>query len=195
MRNGRTAAGLAVVVAVMVGLSYAAVPFYDWFCRVTGFGGTTSVAEAGADAMLERSITVRFDANTAPDLPWVFRPMERTMTVRLGETGLAFYEAVNTSDEPVAGSASFNVAPYSAGGYFTKIACFCFELQVLQPGERIEMPVTFYVDPAMVDDREAGGLTSVTLSYTMYRAELPEAASLPQPHYAAAAPTGAATEQ
>jgi cytochrome c oxidase assembly protein subunit 11 len=179
--------GLGAIVAVMVGLSFAAVPFYDWFCRVTGFGGTTAVDEAGPDGMLDRTVTVRFDANTAPDLPWAFRPMTRTLELRIGETALVFYEAENLADAPVAGSASFNVAPYAAGGYFTKIACFCFEMQVLAPGERIEMPVTFYVDPAMVDDPEAGGLTHVTLSYTMHRAELPEqAASLPQPRYAAA---------
>jgi len=194
--NRRTALGLGAIVVVMAGLSFAAVPFYDWFCRVTGYGGTTAVAESGADAILERTITVRFDASTAPDMPWSFRPMERTMELRIGETGLAFYEAVNLSDEPVAGTASFNVAPYSAGSYFTKIACFCFELQVLSPGERVEMPVTFYVDPAMVDDPEAGGLHAITLSYTMHRADLPEeAASLPQLRYAAAAPGGAATAQ
>ncbi len=194
--NRRTALGLGAIVVVMAGLSFAAVPFYDWFCRVTGYGGTTAVAESGADAILERTITVRFDASTAPDMPWSFRPMERTMELRIGETGLAFYEAVNLSDEPVAGTASFNVAPYSAGSYFTKIACFCFELQVLGPGERVEMPVTFYVDPAMVDDPEAGGLHAITLSYTMHRADLPEeAASLPQLRYAAAIAGGAATAQ
>jgi cytochrome c oxidase assembly protein subunit 11 len=185
--NRRTALGLGAIVAVMVGLSFAAVPFYDWFCRVTGFGGTTAVAEAGPDGMLDRTVTVRFDSNTAPDLPWSFRPMTRTLELRIGETALVYSEAANLSDAPVAGSASFNVAPYAAGGYFTKIACFCFEMQVLAPGERIEMPVTFYVDPAMVDDPEAGGLTQVTLSYTMHRADLPEqAASLPQPRFAEA---------
>jgi cytochrome c oxidase assembly protein subunit 11 len=197
-RNRRTALGLGAVVAVMVGLSYAAVPFYDWFCRVTGFGGTTNVAAAGSDEILDRTITVGFDANTAPDMPWVFRPMVRAMELRLGETGMVFFEAMNPTDEAVAGSASFNVAPYSAGSFFTKIACFCFELQVLAPGERVEMPVTFYVDPAIVDDREAGGLASVTLSYTMHRADLPEAAaSLPQPptRFAAATPDGAARDQ
>ena len=180
--NRRTALGLGAIVVVMAGLSFAAVPFYDWFCRVTGYGGTTSVAEAGPDGVLERTITVRFDANTAPDMPWRFRPLARTMDLRIGETALVFYEAENLSDEPVAGSASFNVAPYAAGRYFTKIACFCFELQALSPGERVEMPVSFYVDPAMVDDPEAGGLTAVTLSYTMHRADLPdEAATLPLP--------------
>lgn len=194
--NQRTAVVLVAVVAGMAGMSYAAVPLYDWFCRVTGYGGTTNVAVAAPDQILDRTITVRFDANTAPDMPWRFRPMTRTMEVRLGETGLVFYEAENTSDEPVAGAASFNVAPYSAGSYFTKIACFCFELQVLEPGERIEMPVSFYVDPAIVDDMEAGVLRSITLSYTMHPAELlDEAASIAQPRFAAAAPRRTTTDQ
>ena len=171
----RTGLRLALVVPVMLGLSYAAVPFYDWFCSVTGFGGTPLVAEADADVILDRTISIRFDANAAPDMPWEFRPMQTEMEVRIGETGLAFYEAYNPTDETVAGSASYNIAPYAAGGYFAKIACFCFEMQVLAPGERVEMPVTFFVDPDMVDDAEAGGLKSITLSYTMHRADLPEA--------------------
>ena len=180
-RNRRTAAWLGVVVVAMVGLSFAAVPLYDLFCRGTGYGGTTTTAETAPEGVLDRTVTVRFDANTAPDMPWSFRPMTRTLDVRIGETALVFYEAENPTDEPVAGSASFNVAPYSAGTYFAKIACFCFELQVLQPGERIEMPVTFYVDPAIVDDAEAGGVTHITLSYTMHRADLPQTAATAAP--------------
>lgn len=172
--NKRIAVRLAAMVAVMLSLSYAAVPFYDWFCRVTGYGGATGVAETESDIILDRVVTVRFDANTAPDMPWEFRPLARTADIRIGETGLAFYEAYNPTDEPIAGTASFNVAPFSAGGYFTKIACFCFEMQVLQPGERIEMPVTFYVDPRIVEDAEAGEVTTITLSYTMHRTDLPE---------------------
>lgn len=172
--NRRTAVWLVGVAVVMVGLSFAAVPLYDLFCRVTGYGGTTNVAEAAPGEVLERTVTVRFDANTAPDMPWNFRPMTRTMDVRIGETALVFYEAENPTDEPVAGSASYNVAPYSAGSFFAKIACFCFELQVLGPGERIEMPVSFYVDPALVDDAEARHVSHITLSYTMHRAELPQ---------------------
>lgn len=171
----KTGLRLALVVPVMLGLSYAAVPFYDWFCSVTGFGGTPLVADADADVILDRTMNIRFDANAAPDMPWEFRPMQTEMEVRIGETGLAFYEAYNPTDETVAGSASYNIAPYAAGGYFAKIACFCFELQVLAPGERVEMPVTFFVDPDMVDDIEAGGLNSITLSYTMHRTDLPEA--------------------
>jgi cytochrome c oxidase assembly protein subunit 11 len=157
--NRRTAVRLAGLVAVMAGLSFAAVPFYDWFCRVTGYGGTTTVAATGADEILDRTVTVRFDANTSRELAWQFRPLQRTMELRIGETGMAFYEAHNPTDRPLAGTASFNVTPFAAGGYFAKIACFCFELQVLQPGERIEMPVTFYVDPAIVRDPE-GRFTS-----------------------------------
>jgi cytochrome c oxidase assembly protein subunit 11 len=174
--NGRTALVLGGVVALMVGASFAAVPFYSWFCRVTGYAGTTSVAEADAPVgAVERTVTVSFDANTAPDMPWEFRPRQRSMELHVGETGLAFYEAYNPTSEPIAGQAGYNVVPFSVGGYFDKIACFCFEMQVLQPGERIEMPVTFYVDPAMLDDPETRGLTGITLSYTMYRVDLPEA--------------------
>jgi cytochrome c oxidase assembly protein subunit 11 len=178
--NTRTALRLGAVVVFMVGASFAAVPFYSWFCRVTGYGGTTSVASgAGAD-VLDRTVTVSFDANVASGMPWEFRPLQREMTVRLGETGLAFYEAYNPTDQPIAGQAGFNVVPFSVGGYFDKIACFCFELQVLQPGERVEMPVSFYVDPEMLADIEARGVTEITLSYTMYRTDLPEeAAGLP----------------
>lgn len=172
--NGRLARRLALGVGVMLGLSFAAVPFYDWFCRVTGYAGTTGVASAPQAEPLDETILVRFDANVDPEMPWEFRPKERVTRLRIGETGLAFYEAYNPTDEPIAGRASFNVAPYSAGQYFSKIACFCFELQVLQPGERIDMPVSFFVDPAIRDDPEARGVTQITLSYTMHAAELPQ---------------------
>ncbi len=172
--NNRLAWKLAAVVAVMVGLSFAAVPFYSWFCRTTGYGGTPSVATAAPDTILDREVTVRFDANVAPSMPWQFRPKQREMTVRLGETGLAFYEAYNPTDHPVAGQAAFNVAPDSAGKYFDKIACFCFNLQVLGPGERVEMPVTFFVDPEMLKDGDAASLRAITLSYTMFPADLPD---------------------
>lgn len=172
-RNRTLALRLAVVVAGMVAMSFAAVPLYDLFCRVTGYGGTTGVAEAPGGEVLDRTITVRFDANTAPDMPWEFRPVQRTMEVRIGETGLAFYEAVNPTDAAIAGSASYNVAPFSAGSYFAKIDCFCFEMQVLGPGERVEMPVSFYVDPAIVDDLDGRHVHDITLSYTMHRTEMP----------------------
>ncbi|MGR3454784.1 cytochrome c oxidase assembly protein [Pseudooceanicola sp.] len=161
-------------VVTMGALAWASVPFYDWFCRVTGFGGVTNVAEAGSDTVLDRTIKIRFDANTDPGLPWEFKPMQREVELKIGETGIAFYEAYNPTNRPVAGSASYNVAPYDAGYFFTKIDCFCFTQQVLQPGERVEMPVTFYVDPAMVDDRDAKYIKRITLSYTFYETELPE---------------------
>jgi cytochrome c oxidase assembly protein subunit 11 len=170
----RTAAKLVGVVVTMASLSFAAVPFYDWFCRVTGYGGATGVAEAAPDQILERTVKVRFDASLDRGMPWQFHPMQREMTVRIGETGLAFYEAYNPTDRVVAGTASYNVAPDAAGGYFTKIHCFCFDQQVLQPGERVTMPVTFYVDPAIVADPEGSYVQEITLSYTFYETELPE---------------------
>ncbi len=170
----RTAAKLALVALTMVSLSFAAVPFYDWFCRTTGYGGTTGVAEAGSDVILERTVRIRFDASTDRGMPWDFKPMQREMTLRIGETGLAFFEAYNPTDRVVAGTASYNVTPDSAGRYFDKIACFCFEMQVLQPGERVQMPVTFFVDPEMVKDADARFVHEITLSYTFYETELPE---------------------
>jgi cytochrome c oxidase assembly protein subunit 11 len=182
----RTAAVLFGIPLSMLALSFAAVPLYDWFCRVTGYGGTTTVAAEQSSEILDQTIRVRFDANTSPNMPWEFRPMVRTMDLRIGETGLMFYEAYNPTDEPIAGTASYNVSPYSAGNYFAKIACFCFELQVLEPGERIEMPVTFYVDPRIVDDIEARHAQSITLSYTMHLSELPENPVGPGPQAVAA---------
>lgn len=170
----KTVVQLVSVVLVMGALSWASVPFYDWFCRVTGFGGTTGVAEAGSDSILDKTIKVRFDASKERGMPWEFRPVQQEMELRIGETGLAFYEAYNPTDRPVAGQASYNVAPYSAGGYFDKIACFCFEEQVLQPGERVQMPVSFFVDPAIVNDRDAKYVHTITLSYTFYEIDLPE---------------------
>ncbi|WP_109463818.1 cytochrome c oxidase assembly protein [Albibacillus kandeliae] len=171
---GRTVLMLVGIVVFMGAMAWASVPFYSWFCKVTGFGGTTSVAEQGADKILDRTIKIRFDANTDPDMPWEFKPVQRTMEIRIGETGLAFYEAHNPTDRTIAGTASYNVFPYEAGGYFDKIQCFCFNEQVLEPGETVQMPVTFYVDPAMVDDIDAKHINSITLSYTFYETELPE---------------------
>lgn len=170
----KTALQLSAVAATMLSLSFAAVPFYDWFCRVTGFGGTTSVASEAPDTMLEQTIKVRFDASKAAGMPWDFVPMQREMTVRYGEVGLAFYRAHNPTDRPVAGTASFNVTPDSAGGYFAKIDCFCFQQQTLQPGESIEMPVTFFVDPELTRDREGRFVNTITLSYTFHETPLHE---------------------
>jgi cytochrome c oxidase assembly protein subunit 11 len=185
----RTAAQLVAVVVTMVSLSYAAVPFYDWFCKVTGFGGTTSVAETGSDVILDQTVKVRFDASLDQGMPWTFRPVARSMEIRIGETGLAFYEAHNPTDRVIAGTASFNVFPYAAGGYFTKIDCFCFTDQVLQPGETVQMPVSFYIDPAMVEDPEGQFVHEIVLSYTFHEKRLPEEQAALEP---SAAPDAAA---
>ena len=170
----RTLAMTVGVVVLMGSLAWAAVPFYDWFCRVTGYGGETAVAERAPDEPLDRTMTVRFDASRERGMPWTFRPMQREMEVRIGETGLAFYEATNPTDRPVAGQASYNVAPFEAGGYFVKIDCFCFTEQVLQPGETVQMPVSFYIDPEIVEDRDGKHVGRITLSYTFYEIDLPE---------------------
>ena len=170
----KTVLQLVSVVFVMGALSWLSVPFYDWFCRVTGFGGTTGVETAGSDTILDRTIKIRFDASLDRDMPWAFKPVERQMELKIGETGLAFYEAYNPTDRPVAGSASYNVFPYEAGGFFNKIACFCFEEQILAPGERVQMPVTVFVDPEIVTDLDAKYVHTITLSYTFYEIDLPE---------------------
>ncbi|WP_458792446.1 cytochrome c oxidase assembly protein [Yoonia sp. MH D7] len=163
------------VVVLMGSLAWASVPFYDWFCRVTGFGGITNIADAGSDVILDQTIKVRFDSSLDRDMPWTFKPMQREMTLRIGETGLAFYEAHNPLDVPVAGQAAYNVTPYEAGAFFDKIECFCFTEQVLQPGETVMMPVSFFVDPAIVADREGQYVHTITLGYTFYQVDLPEA--------------------
>ena len=170
----KTAALLAGVAAIMLSLSFAAVPFYNWFCRVTGYAGTTSVAEQGADEILDQTVKIRFDASLEAGMPWQFRAMQPSMTIRIGETGLAFFEAYNPTDKAVGGQASYNVTPDQSGGYFTKIECFCFTEQILQPGERIQMPVSFYVDPSIVKDPEASLIKEITLSYTFHVADIPQ---------------------
>ncbi|MBU2992021.1 cytochrome c oxidase assembly protein [Octadecabacter sp. 1_MG-2023] len=172
--TSRTAAQAVSVVVLMGGLAWASVPFYDWFCRVTGFGGVTSVAQSGSETILDQTITVRFESSTARDMPWTFKPVQREMEVRIGETVLAYYEATNPTNEPIAGAASYNVAPYEAGAFFEKIDCFCFEQQVLQAGETVSMPVSFFVDPAIVDDYEGRYIHTITLGYTFHRNDLPE---------------------
>ncbi len=173
-KSNRTAAYLVGIVALMVSLSFAAVPFYSWFCRTTGFAGTTGVAEKAPDTILDQTVIVRFDASTEKGMPWKFQPMQREMVVRIGENALAFYEATNTSKRVVAGTASYNVTPDAAGGYFDKIACFCFTEQVLKPGERVEMPVSFFVDPEMLKDPEGQYVKEITLSYTFFEQPLTE---------------------
>lgn len=151
--------------------TWAAVPLYRLFCQVTGFGGTPMRADRAPDRIVDRTITVRFDANVVPGMPWSFEPVQRTLEVKLGENALAFYKAHNTSNETVKGSASFNVSPDNAGAYFSKIECFCFTEQTLAAGESVDMPVSFFVDPKMLDDRDARVIKEITLSYTFYPVE------------------------
>lgn len=172
--TAKTVRYLVGVVLFMGAMAWASVPLYGLFCRVTGYGGTTSTAETKSDVILDQTIKVRFDASKERDMPWIFKPVVREMEIRIGETGLAFYEATNPTDMPVAGIAAYNVTPFTTGGYFAKIDCFCFEEQILQPGETVLMPVTFYVDPDIVDDPDAKHSKHITLSYTFYQIDLPE---------------------
>lgn len=178
-KNGRTAAIAALIVVAMVGLAFASVPLYRLFCQVTGFAGTTQRAEA-ADlpaAPVGKIISVRFDANTNSALPWTFEPEEHTQRVAIGARDMAFYNARNLSDKAVTGTATFNVTPAQAGQYFSKIQCFCFTEQTLKPGEEVRMPVVFYVDPAILDDPNAKHISEITLSYTFYPVDDPQAQS------------------
>ena len=157
----------------MVGLAYASVPLYQLFCQITGFGGTTQVAEAASDTVLDRTINVRFDANMTPGLPWRFQPVQRQVTVKIGEIAEVAYEAESLSALSTTGTASFNVTPPAAGAYFNKMECFCFTEQTLEPGEVANMPITFFVDPAIVDAKETRNLETITLSYTFYPVDEP----------------------
>jgi cytochrome c oxidase assembly protein subunit 11 len=168
-RDAAVAAICGLVVVLMVGASYAAVPFYNWFCRTTGFNGTTQVAtSAPSSAPLARRIAVRFDANVAAGLPWKFEPEQSQIEVRIGDVVTVFYAVTNQSARTTTGQAAYNVAPLTVGAYFQKINCFCFTEQTMAAGEKREMPVVFYVDPALVNDRDNDGLSSITLSYTFY---------------------------
>lgn len=168
-RNRRVGMIAFGVVAGMVGMSYAAVPLYQMFCQVTGFGGTTQRADAAPTRVTSQTISVRFDANVAPGLGWGFTPEQTAQTLKIGEQKLAFYKAVNNSGEPVSGQAVFNVTPDIAGQYFNKIECFCFTEQKLEPGQAIDMPVVYFVDPAILDDPQARKISEITLSYTFYK--------------------------
>jgi len=170
-RNRRTLISLLALAAGMVGLAYASVPLYALFCQVTGFGGTTQRADAAPGTVLDRVVTVRFNADVNGGLPWSFRPNQKEVKVRLGETALVSYRAENRGKEPVTGTAVFNVTPDKAGVYFNKIECFCFTEQVLQPGEAIDMPVAFFVDPALAGNPNTEDVGTITLSYTFYRAK------------------------
>jgi cytochrome c oxidase assembly protein subunit 11 len=161
-------------VAVMVGVSFAAVPLYSWFCRTTGFGGTTQVSRAAPTQVPGRTITVRFDSNIAPGLPWQFEPERRTVDVKLGEVVTVYYSVTNEAARVTSGQAGYNVTPPTAGIYFEKINCFCFTQQTMKPGEKRDMAVVFYVDPKLAKDSEQDTLSNITLSYTFYPVKTPE---------------------
>lgn len=158
----------SVIVVGMVGLSFAAVPLYRLYCQVTGYAGTTQRAEKASDKVIDRTIKVHFDANVASDLPWTFEPEQRSLEVKIGENMLAFYKATNNSDHPITGTAVFNVTPDAVGIYFNKVQCFCFTEQRLDPGQSVDMAVSFYVDPKFVEDDDTKHLSELTLSYTFY---------------------------
>ncbi|MES0809625.1 MULTISPECIES: cytochrome c oxidase assembly protein [unclassified Roseibium] len=172
--NRKVAVACAGLFALMVGAAYAAVPLYDLFCRVTGFGGTTQVAESESDVVINRMITVRFDGNVNRELPWKFKPAQRSVTLKMGETAQLEYLATNNGEETTYGTSTFNVSPPTAGAYFNKLDCFCFTEQALKSGETVEMPVVFFVDPEMDKDPELKHVKEITLSYTFFPVEQPE---------------------
>lgn len=167
-RHAQVALACSVFVASMLGMAYAAVPLYDWFCRTTGFGGTPLIATVAPSQSFDRKIRVSFDGNVAGGLAWSFAPETRSVEVKVGETKLVHYAAQNDWPEPSAGTATYNVSPPQAGAYFNKMQCFCFTEQKLAAGERLEMPVAFFIDPAIMDDPELKSLKQITLSYTFF---------------------------
>ncbi|MEZ5959455.1 MAG: cytochrome c oxidase assembly protein [Hyphomonadaceae bacterium] len=177
-RMRRTALIASAVVLGMTGMAFAAVPIYDAFCKVTGYGGTTQEAQAAPTQILDQRIEVRFDANTSPDLPVEFAPKQNSETLRIGETGLAFYRVRNLSNEPIVARATYNVTPHVAGQYFAKLECFCFSDRVIAPGAETDLPVVFFVDPEIVSDPDTADINTLTLSYTFFRSTSPEAQAL-----------------
>ena len=173
-KNARTGLTVLAVVFGMIGLSFASVPLYDLFCRVTGFGGTTQTAAALPDKILERTVSIHFNADTARNMPWSFKPELRSIDVKLGARGITSYQAKNKTGKPTAGTAIYNVTPLKAGKYFHKIQCFCFDEQILGPHEKVDMPVLFYVDPAFADDPNMNDVQVITLSYTFFPADSKE---------------------
>ncbi|GAB1581288.1 cytochrome c oxidase assembly protein [Phyllobacterium phragmitis] len=174
-RSNRIVATACVTFFVaMIGAAYASVPLYRLFCQVTGYGGTTQRVEQMSDVILDKTINVRFDANTSGALPWDFKPKQRQVTIRIGETTQISYEGRNLASRPTSGRATFNVTPERAGGYFNKVQCFCFTDTTLQPGEDIDMPVVFFVDPEIVNDPDLKDLKTITLSYTFFPIDKPQ---------------------
>jgi len=167
-KNRKVAMIVGGVVVGMVGLAYAAVPLYEIFCRVTGYGGTTQRVEMADARVIEREMKVRFRANVHRDMPWDFKPQQVSQKLKIGEQGLAYYEAYNPTDYTIVGRATYNVAPHKAGSYFSKVDCFCFTEQILKPGERVDMPVVYYIDPEIDQDVNLNEVTEVTLSYTFF---------------------------
>jgi cytochrome c oxidase assembly protein subunit 11 len=170
-RDRTVALCCAALVVLMVGAAFASVPLYRLFCEATGFAGTPQRALHASDASIDKTITVRFDANVTPGMPWRFEPVQSTLDVKIGENALAFYRATNLADHAVTGMATFNVTPEPAGGFFNKIQCFCFAEQVLEPGQSVEMPVSFFIDPQIVSDRDGRSISLIVLSYTFYPVE------------------------
>lgn len=168
------AACCGAFVASMVGAAYAAVPLYNWFCRTTGFAGTPLVAKRAPSHELARTVTVRFDSNVTPGLPWSFRPEQNEIKIHIGEVTTVHYKVINEAARTITAQASYNVSPPTVGAYFDKINCFCFTKQTMKPGETREMTVVFYVDPSLVKDHDQDGLNTITLSYTFYRIPNPE---------------------
>jgi cytochrome c oxidase assembly protein subunit 11 len=167
-RNRRTGIAASLVIAAMLGITAASAPLYDLFCRVTGYGGTPRIGMTAPEDGTDRLVTVQFNADVGTGLPWRFHPVQRSMTLPVGEERLAFYLAENRSDGPVVGRAVYNVTPHKIGSYFAKVHCFCFEEQTLQPGQRVEMPVSFFIDPAIFADPDTSEVRQITLSYTFF---------------------------
>lgn len=167
-QNKKVAYIVVGVVVGMIGLAYAAVPLYDLFCRITGYGGTTQRAELFDAKVIDRDMKVRFVANVHRDMPWDFEPQQVVQSLKVGEQGLAYYEAHNPTDYTIVGRATYNVAPHKAGSYFSKVDCFCFTEQILKPGERVDMPVIYYIDPEIDQDVNLNEVTEITLSYTFF---------------------------
>jgi cytochrome c oxidase assembly protein subunit 11 len=173
-RDVTVAVVCGMVVALMIGASYAAVPFYNWFCRTTGFAGTTQVSEKAPDHVLGRTLTIRFDSNVTPGLPWKFEPEQNEINLRIGQVTTVHYKVTNLAAREITAQAGYNVSPPQVGAYFKKINCFCFTQQTMKPGETREMTVVFYVDPSIVKDSDQDQLNTITLSYTFYRIPNPE---------------------
>lgn len=177
-RNARLAWTMVLLVGGMLGLAYAAVPLYQAFCRATGFAGTPLIAQSDDHPVIARTVTVRFDSNTDSNLPWKFEPEQREVKVHLGEQKLVFFRATNVSQRPIVGTATYNITPESSAKWFNKLQCFCFTEQLLKPGQTVDMPVLFFVDPDMDKDRRYDDVHTVTLSYTFYESKTERAKTL-----------------